>query len=80
MIVSGCAISGCAPVEQIVEPNFEHLDIAVVGSERISHKERGPGRNDEGPVAQPEIVVFQLHRPIVREGVLEARAEGRLLA
>jgi len=65
----------CAPVEQVVEPDFHHLDIAVAGGERIAGKDQGRGRYDEGPVAQPEIVVFQLHRPIVREGVFEARAE-----
>ena len=40
-----------APVEQVVDTNFDHLDVAVVGGERIAGKERGRGRNDEGPVA-----------------------------
>ena len=40
-----------APVEQVVDTHFHHLDIAVVGGERIAGKERGRGRNDEGPVA-----------------------------
>ena len=40
-----------APVEPVVDTNFHHLDIAVVGGERIAGKERGRGRNDEGPVA-----------------------------
>src|SRR6516165_7164300 len=73
--VNSVIVSGCAPVEQVVEPNFEHLDIAVAGGERIAGKERGRGRNHEGPVAQPEIVVFQLHRPIVCEGVFETSAD-----
>ena len=65
----------CAPVEQVVEPDFHHLDIAVAGGERIAGEDRGRGWNEEGPVAQPEIVVFHLHRPVVREGVFEASAE-----
>jgi hypothetical protein len=64
----------CAPVEEIVDTNFHHLDIAIVGGERIACKERGPGRNEERPVAQSEIVVFELHRPIVRERIFEASA------
>jgi hypothetical protein len=64
----------CAPVEEIIDTNFHHLDIAIVGGERIACKERGPGRNDESPVAQSEIVVFELHRPIVRERIFEASA------
>jgi hypothetical protein len=49
-------VSGCAPVEQVVEPNFHNLDIAVVGGERVAAKDRGRGRYEEGPVAQPEII------------------------
>src|SRR6185312_16245550 len=36
--------------------------------------ERGPCRNDEGPVAQPEIGGFSRHRPIGRERIFEASA------
>src|SRR5271163_3936702 len=64
----------CAPVEQVVDPDFHHLDIAVVGGEPIAGKERGGGRNDEGPVAQTEIIVFQPHHPIVRERIFVASA------
>ena len=67
--------AGCTPVEQVVEPDFHHLDIAIAGAERIARKDRGRGWNEESPVAQPEIVVFELHRPIVREGVFEAGAD-----
>src|SRR5215470_2693289 len=56
-----------APVPQIVHPNFEHLHIAVAGGEGIAGKERGRGRNGETPVAQPEIVVLELQRPMRRE-------------
>ena len=48
--VSSVIVSGCAPVEQVVEPNFHHLDIAVVGGERVAAKDWGRGRYDEGPV------------------------------
>src|SRR5215472_8950852 len=65
-----------APVEQVVDSNFYHLDIAiVVGGERIADKERGRGRNDESPVAQPEIIVLELHRPIVRKRIFAANAD-----
>src|SRR6516165_6664935 len=67
--------AGCTPVEQVVEPDFHHLDIAIAGAERIARKDRGRGWNEESPVAQPEIVVFELHRPIVREGVFKASAD-----
>ena len=73
-----------APVEQVVDPNFHHLEIAGVGGERITGKERGRGRNEESPAAQTEIVVFELHRPIVRERIFEASAyqpaEGAVVA
>ena len=35
-----------ARVEQVIETNFHHLDIAIVGGERIARKERGRGRNE----------------------------------
>ena len=46
-----------------------------MGGEPIAGKERGGGRNDEGPVAQPEIIVFQPHRPILRERPFVPSAE-----
>ena len=62
------------PVEQVVDTNFDHLDIAIVGGERIAGKERGLGRNHESSVAQAEIVVLEFHRPIVPERIFEASA------
>ena len=41
--------------------------IAIAGGERIAGKERGRDRNGESPVAQPEIVVLELQRPMGRE-------------
>ena len=41
----------CVPVEQVVHPDFQLLDIAVVGGERVAGQERGRGRNDESPVS-----------------------------
>src|SRR5205814_7407545 len=61
-IVSGG--SRCAPVEQVVDPKFELLNIAVVRGERIAGKDRGRGWNGESPVAQSEIIVLHLNRPI----------------
>ena len=63
----------CTPVEQVVHANFHHLDIAIVGGERVASKRVGRReRNDESPVAKAEIVVFELHCP--RERIFEARA------
>src|SRR6516225_4314855 len=72
--VNSVIVSGCAPVEQVVEPNFYHLNIAVEVVEGIVGEERGRGRNEQSPVSQPEIVVFELHRPIVRERIFDANA------
>ena len=64
-----------APVEQVVDTNFHHLDIAVAGGERIAGKERGRGRNGESPVAQPEIVVLELQRQMRRKRPFGASAD-----
>ena len=64
-----------APVPQVVHPNFHHLDIAVGGGERIAGKQRGRDRNGESPVAQPEIVVLELQRPMRRERPFKASAD-----
>ena len=64
-----------APVPQVVHPNFHHLEIAVVGGERVAGKERGRDRNGESSVAQPEIVVLELQRPMGRERPFGASAD-----
>ena len=64
-----------APVPQVSHTNFHHLGVVVAGGERIAGKKRGRGRNGESPVAQPEIVVLELQRPMRRERPFGASAD-----
>jgi len=64
-----------APVPQVVHPNFEHLQIAVVGGERVAGQERSRDRNGERSVAQPAIVILELQRPMGRKHPFGARAD-----
>ena len=49
--------------------------IAIAGGERIAGKERGRDRNGESSVAQPEIVLLELQRPMGRERPFGAGAD-----
>src|SRR6516162_9796514 len=63
-----------APVEQVVEPKFKLLNVAVVGGERIASKDWGRGWNAKTPVAQSDVIVLHLHRPIRHEHPFDASA------
>src|ERR1700692_1894411 len=60
--------------EQEIDPNRRHLDVVAASGESVADEERGPDWNSECSATQPDIVILELHRPIVCEGPFDTSA------
>ena len=47
------AIAIAAPIEPVVDPRLDHLNVAVALSESVAREERGASRNGKCPIVQP---------------------------
>src|SRR5262249_54554179 len=68
------AIAMAAPIEPVVDPHLQGLDISVRHKESVSGEALEPTRSNKCPVIQPQETILQLCRPIGRESPLDARA------
>jgi ATP dependent DNA ligase-like protein len=64
-----------APIEAVVDPHLNHLNVAVPLKESVSGEALEPKRRNKSPIVQPQKVILHLRRPIGREGPLDARAQ-----
>jgi hypothetical protein len=64
-----------APVEQVINANSHHLNVAIVGGDYVAHGGgRESGWDRERLIAQTDIIVFHPRRPIVGESPFETGA------
>jgi hypothetical protein len=71
------SVSGDAwlsPIEEVVDPNRQGLDVVASFVEGIACEERRPGWNCDGSAAKPKIVVFDFGGPVVGKGPFDAGA------
>src|SRR5258708_28658982 len=68
-------VAVAAPVEAVVDPHLNHLNVAVPLKESISGEALEPKRSNKCPVVQPQEVILHLRRPIGGESPLDARAK-----
>ena len=68
-----CRYWAASPVEQIIDTDREHLDVAISGGERV-----GADAGDHNGVArivQPEEIVLQFRRPVLRKCIFDTCAQ-----
>jgi hypothetical protein len=68
-----CRYWAASPVEQIIDTDREHLDIAISGGESVGAD--AGNHNSVARVVQPEEIVFQFRRPVLRERIFDTRAQ-----
>jgi hypothetical protein len=61
------------PIEHVIDTELHHLDIRVADGESIAGEEPS-GWNSNRPAPQPQIIILDLRRPIVRKSPFNARA------
>src|SRR5262249_59866716 len=52
------SIAVAAPIEQVVDPDLHHLDVAVALGESVAGEEWGASRDGKCPIVQPQIVIL----------------------
>ena len=67
------SVAVAAPIEQVVDPDLHHLDVAVALGESVARKEWGASRNSKCSIVEPQIVILDLRRPVRRKSPLDAR-------
>src|SRR5215813_15271844 len=68
------SVAVATPIEPIVDPCLHHLNVAVDLCESVAGEEWGASRNSKCPIVQPQIVIFDLRRPVSGKSPLDARA------
>src|SRR5262249_46031039 len=68
------SIAVAAPIEQVIDPDLHHLDVAVALGESVAGEEWGASRDGKCPIVQPQIAILDLGRPVGGKSPLDARA------
>src|SRR5262249_60411985 len=68
------SVAVAAPIEPIVDPCLHHMNVAVDLCESVAREKWGASRNSKCPIVEPQIVIFDLRRPVSGKSPLDARA------
>jgi len=62
------------PIEQVVDPNRQRLDVAIGGGDNVAANDGCSNRHREGLVVQTQEIVLDFGRPVGRKSPFDARS------